>query len=586
MEIAITTRRNLIFQDDHFVGYVKQVSPKFVTIHFPSSPLLKKFYWDAEALQAGVVGNYILIEGEEHGFLGQIIELGLPEKERMILNQTAFERDDFHPFARVEILLSFSFYEMKAEKGLSQLPPIGSKVFVCPEQVLIHFLKEFGKNQDYPDEPCFEFAMLPSNLEKQIKVSPQAIFGRHCAIVGTTGSGKSYTVAKLIEEIIKNKGKAILFDPTGEYESFKANSQVVYKSLNGEAEHRAFFHYTALREADCHAIFRPSGQIQLPKLQEAFKSLRLVNILRNKDINEFTENDNFIQTCIDGNGILKKKGLDRNKIQLAFKQNPAVDSSYSTLDIRNIGYQLYFECIYENDRDNPSKFGGINERDLGLCFSLISRINTVINNVDFVNVFGLDDEATTEGNFQNIFEDFYSNESDKNILIFGLNRVPSTNNLRAILIDAFGRFFLEESFKKRFTEKPLIIFLDEAHLFLNKTVKDEYSIEVELNAFERIAKECRKFGLFLTLSTQLPRDIPVGILSQFGTFLVHRLINQNDRATIEFACSEATKNALSFLPTLMSGQVLLTGVDFPMPIVLQIAKPNLPPNSRTPQIFK
>jgi len=76
-----------------------------------------------------------------------------------------------------------------------------------------------------------------------------------------------------------------------------------------------------------------------------------------------------------------------------------------------------------------------------------------------------------------------------------------------------------------FIKKPLIIFIDEAHLFLNKVIKDEYSIEVELNSFERIAKECRKYGLYLCISTQRPRDIPEGILSQMGTFIVHRLIN-------------------------------------------------------------
>jgi len=128
--------------------------------------------------------------------------------------------------------------------------------------------------------------------------------------------------------------------------------------------------------------------------------------------------------------------------------------------------------------------------------------------------------------------------------------------------------------------------VDEAHQFLNKKVKDEYSIETELNAFEKIAKECRKQGLFLVLATQMPRDIPVGVLSQFGTFIVHRLINQRDRETIEYACSEATKNALSFLPILAPGEAILAGVDFPMPVMLKIRKPNFTPDSDTPVLFK
>jgi uncharacterized protein len=256
---------NLIFQDNHFVGYVKQVTPKFVTVHFPSSPLLKKFYWNAESLQAGIVGNFILIEGEDHGFLGQIVELSLPEKERMNLNQTAFERDDFHPFAKVEILLAFNFYELKAEKGLSQLPPIGSKVFVCPSEVLLVFLKEFGKTKSHPDEPGFEFSFLPNNPGKTIKISPQALFGRHCAIVGTTGGGKSYTVTKLIEEIINKGGKAILFDATGEYQPLETNSKVGYYKFNEPGPYNIFFHSSNLRESDYYAMFRPDRSTSTAK---------------------------------------------------------------------------------------------------------------------------------------------------------------------------------------------------------------------------------------------------------------------------------------------------------------------------------
>lgn len=577
----------LIFQDNHFVGYVKQVNPKFVVVHFPSSPLLKKFYWNAEALQAGIVGNYVLIEGEDHGFLGQIIELSLPEKERMNLNQTAFERDDFHPFAKVEILLSFSFYELKAEKGLSQLPPIGSKVFVCPSDVLMSFLKEFGKNKQYSHEPSFEFSSLPNKSDTIIKISPQALFGRHCAIVGTTGGGKSYTVSKLIEQIISHNGKAILFDPTGEYETLAANNAVDYYRFNEAGNKRIFFHSSSLREHDFYAMFRPAGQIQLPKLQDAFKNLRLVKLINSKTIPNRTNidtdllNGNYILT----NGLLEKTHKARNTLLAAYSAYPSVDSISCDFDITKIAYQVYKECVFEMAQNNQNNFGGMSDRDLGMCFSLITRINTLTKNSNFIDIFGVNDLPTDTSNFINIYNSFVAGNSSKNVLIIGLDKIPTEHNLKAIVINAFGRFLLEQALEKKFKERPIITFLDEAHLFLNQQIKDEYSIEIQLNSFERIAKECRKYGLFLALATQMPRDIPVGILSQFGTFIVHRLINQRDREIIEFACSEATKSSLSFLPTLTPGQALITGVDFPMPIILQIEKPEIEPDSDTPRIF-
>ena len=75
-----------------------------------------------------------------------------------------------------------------------------------------------------------------------------------------------------------------------------------------------------------------------------------------------------------------------------------------------------------------------------------------------------------------------------------------------------------------------------------------------LQNIEFIAKEARKNGLFLCLATQMPRDIPIGTLSQMGTFIVHRLINEQDKKAIENAVSSASRNSLSFYQYLVRGK--------------------------------
>ena len=82
----------------------------------------------------------------------------------------------------------------------------------------------------------------------------------------------------------------------------------------------------------------------------------------------------------------------------------------------------------------------------------------------------------------------------------------------------------------------------------------------------------------------MPRDIPKGTLSQMGTFIVHRLINFNDKEAISNACSTANKNTLDFLPILGEGEAVVTGVDFPMPIIMKFEKPIEEPNSETPKL--
>jgi uncharacterized protein len=89
----------------------------------------------------------------------------------------------------------------------------------------------------------------------------------------------------------------------------------------------------------------------------------------------------------------------------------------------------------------------------------------------------------------------------------------------------------------RFRETPLVVFLDEAHQFLGRTIGDEYS-SARLDSFGLIAKEGRKYGLTCVLATQRPRDIPEDVLSQLGTWFVHRLTNDKDRDAVERACGD------------------------------------------------
>jgi DNA helicase HerA-like ATPase len=171
-----------------------------------------------------------------------------------------------------------------------------------------------------------------------------------------------------------------------------------------------------------------------------------------------------------------------------------------------------------------------------------------------------------------------------NILRVSFENIPSSFSAKEIVSNALATYLLNKARKRDFYKSPVVLVIDEAHQFLNKNVRDDYFEIQSLDAFDLIAKECRKYGLFLCLATQMPRDIPIGTLSQMGTFIVHRLINEKDKQSIENAASSANKNLLSFLPILGEGEALLIGVDFPMPLLIKIDKPKNPPQSDTPRL--
>ena len=585
------------FKHSYFIGYVNQVMAQYVKVHFPSSTLLQSFTYKGENFNGGLVGNYVVIEGEEDGFLGKILELSLPEKERLELSEKSFKNKDFHPVGKVEILLSFDLFEpTKVAKGLNSLPVIGAKVFVCSSEFIKGYFQRFGVKENSESSPIFDIGTLTYDRSASVEISQQALFGRHCAVVGTTGGGKSFTVSRLIEGVISNNGKAILIDATGEYSTHDGKD---YSAASAILSENSFFHYSNLTVGDLFVLLRPSGQVQAPKLMEAIKSLKVLKILEKYSENDVAitkNNDNSFSILINADtglqeniiikeGTIEKGGqLMRPFNRIYNKYITEIESLDSDFDIKALSMQIIKECIWDVDRNESKKWGGRNDNHLNNCISLILRINHLINNPLFDNSFGFNKEKANEDELTCEINLFL--ESDKNLFRLGFEKIGFDFQAREIIANAVGKFLLEKARNGDFKELPVILFIDEAHQYLNKGVRDEYFELTQLNSFDSIAKEGRKYGLFLTIATQMPRDIPVGTLSQIGTFIVHRLINHFDKESISNASSSANRNTLDFLPILGAGEAILIGVDFPMPVMLKINKPKTEPNSATPLFEK
>lgn len=560
------------FNNNYFIGYVNHVSPQYVKVHFPSSILLNKNIYQGEEFNGGLIGCFVTIEGENTGFIGKISELDLPEKERLSLSDKAFQSSDFHPTAKVQILLSFDYFNSKvAKRTINTFPNIGAKVYVCPNQFIQQYVMDFGQNDNSQiTRPLVALGRLTQNNQTVVKLSQQSLFSRHCAIVGTTGSGKSWTVAKLIEGIINNGTKAILLDPTGEYNNLCNGSN----SVNLTFGINAYFPYQSLTIQDLFYLVKPASKIQMPKLMNAIQSLKFVKEGIGK---EAWCSNNISEGC------LKKEGLSkRNFEKYCYKHKEILNDNTLNFDLGNLERQIGYECVW--DGQNSDKFGSRNENDLSNCVSLITRIGNIRMTGILKTMFGFGETCSGIENMQESITKFISMDNKQKLLLrIGFEEVGFESQAREIAANAIGTFLLGLARTKCLKKGPLILFVDEAHQFLHKEVVDEYFATTSLSAFDQIAKECRKYGLFLCLATQMPRDIPLGTLSQMGTFLVHRLISYNDKEAIKQACSSADYDMLSFLPVLGPGELILSGVDFPMPLSIKVDEPSVCPDSHTPQ---
>lgn len=567
------------FDHNKFVGYICEVTPQYVRLQVPSAKLLHTFYFDGEIFLGGSVGSFVVIEGQEYGFLGRVFELNLPQGERTEITNRCINEEAtlFHPIAKIELLALFDIYKPATIiKTVSRYPSVGSKVFSCSDEQIGAYISAFGVKPDDKDVPFAPFGKLTSN-NAVCNISLNSLFGRHCAVLGTTGGGKSWTVAKLIELVSDyTENKSILIDATGEYNNINENTQNIEL---GTGEY--IFDYKNLSIDELYFLLHPSSKTQVPKLMEAIRSLKMSKLDNNTELSLYYKQD-LQRNPIAGN-IYKAKKAKRAFEVFYYNHIMQIEDKSCNFDFNLLAAQITNECNWDSDRNNSSLWGDRNETDVSNCISLISRINNVMSTSEYNSIFGF--RKGTIPNAKDLrdgIQDFL--KSEKNILRLNFSKVSFDYQVREILVNAIGNYLLEDARKGLYKDSSIIVFIDEAHQFLNKSIADEYFSAKPLDAFEQISKEARKYGLFLCIATQMPRDIPLGTLSQMGTFVVHRLINEQDKKAVENAASAANRNSLSFLPTLGEGEALLVGVDFPMPLTIKVDAPQKTPDSQTPKL--
>ncbi|HIX55837.1 MAG TPA: ATP-binding protein [Candidatus Sphingobacterium stercoripullorum] len=323
-------------------------------------------------------------------------------------------------------------------------------------------------------------------------------------------------------------------------------------------------------------LLKPSPRTQTPKLMEAIRSLKMVRIAG--EVNQIKYKGEAIPIV---NGLLKKNGKPKKPYEVFYYQNiSAIENGMADFDFMKLPRQINEECVF----DNGTNWGNLAPNDVSHCVSLISRVTNLSNTPELNQIFGFQ-QMKTNNDLTDILSEFISDENnDIKLLRLNLESVKYDFQVRETLVNAIGKFLLTKARSGSFRNSPVVVFIDEAHQFLNKSIKDEYFDSKPLDAFDSIAKECRKYGLFLCIATQMPRDIPQGTLSQMGTFIAHRLINHYDKEAVSSACNTANKNTLDFLPILGEGEAILTGVDFPMPVIMKFEEPKVKPDSSTPKL--
>ena len=555
------------FDTNRYIGSVIYVSPDIARINLPYAASVSAKQYAGYPVNGGQVGEFVFIESDEHAVLGRIIEVRLPDTERLNAEPTMGKQPDAHPIGIVQLLITLDLSTGNVISGIPQHPRIGQHVFSAHPMLVKHVVEGNVSHKD----AIIELATTTQSSSTKVNITPDQLIGRHCAILGTTGGGKSWTVARIAQEIARIGGKVILVDPTGEFHTFKGKTQSVYlggqKVGDDDTNVYVSFPYWMLTELDLFAIFQPSGASQTPKLREALLSLKI----------------SFAESGQGSKNVTKRNSSKQDFWTLKNKHAAAISEQSAPYQIKLLPQQIVEECVWESggttSNPNHAIWGNGNDQVRGYCETLVSKINSIISSKALKCLFEPNEFVSLTEKVGEFLK------SDQSILRISMENLSFEHNARELLVNALGRYLLGHARANEFLKNPTVVILDEAHQFLNKNLGDENN-RITLDAFGLIAKEGRKYGLTAILATQRPRDIPDDVLSQMGMFVVHRLINDRDRQVIEKACGNLDGSAAAFLPTLGQGEAILVGVNFPMPTPVKITEPDYKPKSDGPNYSK
>jgi DNA helicase HerA-like ATPase len=427
--------------------------------------------------------------------------------------------------------------------GIKKFPVTGAEVHtVSKEEVESIFVK--FRTQGY------SIGVASADNSIDVCLDPAALFGRHFAILGQSGSGKSWTVANLLQRAVKSMPKAhiILLDLHGEYS---------WEDNDGNRQHA--FDHKVTRYIDAR-------DLEIPYWLMTFAEL--VDLLIDRSDDSASSQIAFLRDSVHDLRNKSNKELEIGDI--------SIDSPvYFSLS------ELY--SYFEEANKMTSNFGKEKGALAGLFDQFLMRLQSRMNDMRY-NFLLQPKHRTSSDSMSGLLRDFVGLGDPKaQITIIDLSSVPF--DVRPVVTAQVGRLAFEFNYwNPKFKEFPLLLVCEEAHAYIPREGGSQY--EGTRRSMQRIAKEGRKYGVGLAVVTQRPHELSETVLAQCSTFVCLRLTNPDDQDYVRDLVPEAESDFIDVLSSLSQGEAMIMGLAVPLPTRVQLYKPDPPPNSSSVDFFR
>ena len=556
------------------IGEIDSISGNVISVKLHHSNRSNMPVIDGVVYRVGQIGSFVRIPLGYASLYGIVTQIGSDAMPENLAELVAKGYDKFKNTRWISIILVGEQIGKKFERGVTQYPTTGDKVHLVTLRDLNIIYGGFG------EEDSITVGNISVSESLEAKVDLNKLVARHCAIVGSTGSGKSNSVSVILEAIAKkgfSSSRILVIDPHGEYNDALNSFSKVLQINADEDTCKLLIPFWALPFNELIKIF--SGTLSDPNRE----------YIREQVVQAKRKSSEENKLNISAQAITADSPIPFSIKQLWFELDDFERRTYTDTartDLSSVT-EGDAERLVSNQYE-PAGMGNsppfLNNKAKGILRFLDSMRNR-IDDSRYAFLFTSDGfEPNLNGTVTKDLSDLLINwlGGDQPITILDLSGVPSeimSSISGALLKITYDALFWGLNTKVGGKSQPLLVVLEEAHNYLKS---GENSISSR--TVQAIAKEGRKYGVGLLLVTQRPSELDETVLSQCGTMIALRMNNSKDRSHIKAAVQDELQTMVDLLPSLRTGEGLISGEAVKIPSRVKFHKIANAPKGSDPKV--
>ncbi len=506
------------------IGVVYSISTLTALAYLDDSLTTMERTFNGKAHTVGQIGAFVSIPVGATSVIGMIGRVRLSESMGLALPASA---DVSKAKKEMEIQLVGSVVKGRFEKGVASFPPVGADVFMTDESDMTALFSTYAQ---------FGFAIgdISGYLGERQYIDPNKFFGKHIALLGSTGSGKSTAVSSILQKVqMFTNTHVIILDIHDEYKAAFRDFGNIINITDLELPHW-FMNFEEMRETFVDES-ESSAQSQEMLLKDLVLNAKKV---KNPTIQEFITIDAPVY-------------YDLNEVRAKF--------------------QFY-------DTERITGYGGGQSREgpfFGQFTRFLVRLDSRMTDKRYEFMFK-PKKFKDSSAIKDVISRIFGLDTKKQITVIDLSGVPF--DIVNVIVSLLARMVFDFNFwNKSKSDFPVLLVFEEAHNYLPQ-VATEHN-HAARRTVERIAKEGRKYGVSCMIVSQRPSELSETILSQCNNFITLRLTNPTDQNYVKKLVPDSFSGLFDILPTLRPGEALIIGDSTPLPVRVLLDYPAPPPDS-------